>query len=208
MRGPTERRFSRSPVGRDVVHVADLATPTFIGGHRCVARGGLRQARTGLNIAIRKTRDCSESSMSAANRCGIFRGANRPADRSRHQRRSRSRTASDHGNAGSPGPADRSSRGAAGHQRLARRLAPVFDAVLEKAMRLCDAAFGMMRSYDGEHLETVAVLGCPMPMRGSCATTLSLPRGNAVALLARGHRSTRRRAAAESVEGRPAWQPR
>src|SRR5689334_22551452 len=40
-------------------------------------------------------------------------------------------------------------------------LGPVFDAMLEKAMRLCDAAFGLMRVADGEHFRTVCARGVP-----------------------------------------------
>src|SRR5215472_11102910 len=38
-------------------------------------------------------------------------------------------------------------------------LTPVFDAMLEKAMRLCDAAFGIMLTWDGQCFHRVAFHG-------------------------------------------------
>ena len=40
-------------------------------------------------------------------------------------------------------------------------LTPVFDTMLEKAMRLCGAAYGVLRSFDGERLGTLASRGVP-----------------------------------------------
>jgi len=38
-------------------------------------------------------------------------------------------------------------------------LAPVFEAMLDKTLRLCEAAYGVLDVFDGEHMRTVSARG-------------------------------------------------
>jgi GAF domain-containing protein len=55
-------------------------------------------------------------------------------------------------------------------------LAPVFDAMLEKAMRLCGAAYGVLRSFDGEHAHLLASRGVPLEYAEFLSRNASPPR--------------------------------
>jgi GAF domain-containing protein len=68
-------------------------------------------------------------------------------------------------------------------------LAPVFEAMLEKATRLCEAPFGILRTWDGERFHLGAVHGEPRIVEFVRRTGPSPPaRGSAVDRLLRGER--------------------
>src|SRR5689334_5000870 len=54
-------------------------------------------------------------------------------------------------------------------------LAPVFDAMLERAMRLCEAAFGIFGRFDGNLFESITDRGLPKELREAVRTVRSPP---------------------------------
>ena len=60
-------------------------------------------------------------------------------------------------------------------------LAPVFEAILEKALRLFGGAFGFLNTHDGARFQIAAILGVPAPFAVGCAiqpgSIIPRPRG-------------------------------
>ncbi len=65
-------------------------------------------------------------------------------------------------------------------------LAPVFDAVLEKALRLCDAAFGFLSTYDGGFFRLAAARGASEELPDIAREPFRVGRGYATTRLAAG----------------------
>ena len=66
-------------------------------------------------------------------------------------------------------------------------LAPVFDAMLEKAMRLCDAAFGSFATFDGEFFHAAAHRNVPAELAEALREPMPLtPGGHLMQIVQRG----------------------
>ena len=58
-------------------------------------------------------------------------------------------------------------------------LAPVFDAMLVKALRLCDASFGVLSKIDGNNFSAIAVHGAPSELAEALRQPRQIVPGNA-----------------------------
>src|ERR1051326_4935930 len=67
-------------------------------------------------------------------------------------------------------------------------LGPVFDAMLEKAVRLCEAAYGTLVRYDGENIHTVALRNVPSELTDFLREPRRVRPGTSVDRLDRGER--------------------
>jgi len=67
-------------------------------------------------------------------------------------------------------------------------LAPVFEAMLDKAMRLCGAAFGILWRYDGLCFHAAALRGVPMAFAEFSREPISISDSAALGEILRGHR--------------------
>jgi GAF domain-containing protein/ActR/RegA family two-component response regulator/HPt (histidine-containing phosphotransfer) domain-containing protein len=65
-------------------------------------------------------------------------------------------------------------------------LAPVFDAMLEKALRLCEASFGVLSRIEGDTFRAIAVRGAPAALTNALQQPQSLLPGNSHYRLAHG----------------------
>ena len=65
-------------------------------------------------------------------------------------------------------------------------LAPVFEAMLEKALRLCDASFGTMQRNEGDHFHMVACRNVPPPFEDFLTRPMRALTGGALDRVLRG----------------------
>jgi len=68
------------------------------------------------------------------------------------------------------------------------KLAPVFDAMLEKATTLCEAAYGTLFTYDGECFHAVALRGVPAAFAEALSAPVRAEPGAALYRIERGER--------------------
>ena len=122
-----------------------------------------------LGVPLFKEEELSAPSRSIAKKSALYRQADRASNKTSPPRpSSRSRTRGCSTSCDSAprshriaGAADRNVGGAPGHHSSPGDLQPVFEAMLENAVRICDAKFGNIYRWDGDALHLVAAHNTP-----------------------------------------------